>query len=374
MTETHKFTCSNGALTTADHLYLDLAADELPKDPDVIADFIFARLLTFVERSKLVGVYKGLQILEVKACDLDRWLTSGLLLARILKTFGKLPVGSQGPYFPWFVENQHRIFPPDPSLVERDDSMESLFGPARFLLELSDRLKDVKDLQPCSKRNCFILSALVIQLGHPPPGTAGPYYDFGFCACLDESEEETLGVVYQRSLLGHEYSPQQLYWQDMPESSINHARFTQFWRAFESGNLIGFMESNGFPQETMKIRHLETYLTGPEEVQNLPIWDLLTFLKSGDAERPSDEVFITFGFVRCAGDLRFIGRLKRLYSSLLACVNILELQEAQTGGRLLEFAQRYLDVDLDLANILRSCSAMVSVLLPDESCNEDSGR
>jgi hypothetical protein len=212
MTEAHKFTCSNGALTTADYLFLDLAADELPKDPDVIADFGFARLLTFDEQSKLLGLYKGLEILEVEACDLHEWRTSGPLVAHILEAFGRLPAESQGAYFPWFVENKHRIFPPDSSSVEGGDNMNSFFKPARFLLEPSDRLKDVKDIQPCSKRNCFMLAALVIQLGHPPPGTVGPYYDFGFCACLDESEEEALGIVYQRSLLGHEYSPQQLYW------------------------------------------------------------------------------------------------------------------------------------------------------------------
>jgi hypothetical protein len=367
MTESHKFICSNGTLTTADRLFLDLAGDELPKDPDVIAHFGFASLLTFVEQSKLLGLYKGLEILEVKACDLDRWLTSGLLVERILETFGKLPVGSQGPYFLWFIENQHRIFPPDSSSVEGYDSMDSLFGPARFLLEPSDRLKDLKDLQPCSKRNCFMLASLVIQLWHPPPGTEGPYQDSGFCACLDESEEETLGVVYQRSLLGHEYSPQQLYWQDMPESSINPARFTQFWQAFESGNLIKFMESSGFSQETMRIRHLATYLTGSTEVQNLPGWDLLTFLKRGDAAHPPDTIFTSFGFYRCGADPRIVGRLKRLYTSLLACVDILELQEAQTSGRLLEFAQRYVDVDSNLAMILRSCLTTVQVLILEES-------
>jgi hypothetical protein len=99
-------------------------------------------------------------------------------------------------------------------------------------------------------------------------------------------------------------------------------------------------------------------------VQNLPVWDLLTFLKCGDAAHPPDSIFTSFGFYRCGADPRIVGRLKGLYSSLLACVDILELQEAQASGRLLEFAQRYVDVDSSLAMILRSCLTTVSVLVP----------
>jgi len=355
MTESHKLTCSNGPVTTAHYLYLDCTADEIPKDLDVIEDFGFSQLLSFTEQSKLLGLYKGLQILDVESSELHEWRRSGLLAEHIHGAFEKLPVESRGEYFPWFVENQHRIFPSAHASAEQDDSPERLFGPARFLLEPSDRLKHMKDLQPCSKRKCFMLAALVIQLMHPPPGAVGPYYDFGFCACLDESEEQILGVAYQRVIIGLEHSPQQIYWGQIPTSSSHPARFREFWQAFESRSPLRFFARNGIPLKTMKIRHLETYLNGSEEVQNLPIWDLLTFLKSGDAERPSDEVFIVFGFVRCAGDLRIIGRLKQLYASLLACVDILELQEAQIGGQLLEFAQRYLSVDWDLAEILKSC-------------------
>ena len=355
MTETHKFKCSNGALTSADHLYLDCAAGEIPEDPDVLEDFGFSKLPSFIDQFKLLGVYKGLQILDIESKELHEWQRSGLLAERIHEAFEKLPVESRGGYFPWFVENQHRIFPSAHASAEQDDSTERLFGPARFLLEPSDRLKHMKDLQPCSKRKCFMLAALVIQLMHPPPGPVGPYYDFGFCACLDESEEQTLGVAYQRVIVGLEHSPEQILWGQIPTSSSHSARFREFWQAFESRSLLQFFARNGIPLETMKIRHLETYLNGSEEVQNLPIWDLLTFLKSGDAARPSDEVFIIFGFVRCAGDLRIIDRLKQLYASLLACADILELQEAQIGGQLLEFAQRYLSVDSDLAEILKSC-------------------
>lgn len=365
MTESHKLTCSNGPITTADHLYLDCAANEIPKDPDVIEDFGFSHLLSFRDQSKLLGVYKGLQYLEVESSELDEWRRSGLLFEHILKTFEKLPVESRGGYFPWFVKNQHRIFPSALASADQDDISEAFCDPARYLLEPFDRLKHLEDLQPCSKRNCFMLAALVRQLGYPPPGTAGPYRDFGFCACLDESEEQTLGVAYQRAIVGVEYDPKQIYWDEIPASCSHSARFTEFWQAFENQNLIQFLERSGFPQEMMKIRHLETYLNGSEEVQNLPVWDLLTFTKSGDAERPSDEVFIKFGFVRCAGDPRIIGRLKRLYTSLLARVDILELQEAQTGGRLLAFAQESLEVDADLAEILRSCLTTVSVLLPN---------
>jgi hypothetical protein len=105
-------------------------------------------------------------------------------------------------------------------------------------------------------------------------------------------------------------------------------------------------------QQRSPIRHLETYLNAPNETRHLLIWMLLTFLKSGDAECPPDEIFVPFGFVRCA-DPRVRSRLKQLYASILALADAIALQEAQATGRLLQFAERYVEVSPDLAEILK---------------------
>jgi hypothetical protein len=354
MSPTHKFKCSNGALTIADYLMSDCICDEIPKDPDVLTDFGFQRLLTFPDQSKLLGLYKGLIYLDVQAEELHEWRISGRLADRIIKTFERIPPRSRGGYFPWFIENRHLIFPPVPKLhaVTDNDISEHYYKPAKFLLEPRDRLKHVKSLEPSTKRNCFMFAALIIQWQHPSPELPGPYYDFGFCACRNEAEESILGVLYQRLIIGDTLQPQRLYWGDMPTSDAYATRFSGFCQAFETQHLIQFMDNNGMKQQRSSIRHLETYLNAPKETRHLPVWTLLTFLKSGDAECPPTEIFVPFGFVRCA-DTRVRSRLKQLYASILELADAIVLQEAQATGRLLQFAEQYVEISPDLAEILR---------------------
>jgi hypothetical protein len=354
MSPTHKFTCSNGALTTADYLMSDCIGDEIPKDPDVLTDFGFQRLLTFPDRSKLLGLYKGLMYLDVQAEELHEWRISGRLADRIIETFERIPPRSRGGYFPWFIENRHLIFPPIPQIhaVTDNDISEHYYKPAKFLLEPRDRLKHVESLEPSAKRDCFMFAALIIQSQHPSPELPGPYYDFGFCACRNEADESILGVLYQRLIIGDTHQPQRLYWGDMPTSDAYAARFSDFCQAFENQDLIQFMDNNGMKQQRSSIRHLETYLNAPKETRHLPVWMLLTFLKSGDAECPPTETFVPFGFVRCA-DPRVRSRLKQLYASILALADAIALQEAQATGRLLQFAEQYVEISPDLAEILK---------------------
>jgi hypothetical protein len=230
MGPTHKFKCSNGALTTADYLMSDCIGDEIPKDPDVLTDFGFQRLLTFPDRSKLLGLYKDLTYLDVEAEELHEWQISGRLADRIIETFERVPPGSRGRYFLWFVENRHLIFPPVPKThaVTDNDISEHYYKPAKFLLEPTDRLKPVQSLEPSTKRNCFMFAALIIQSQHPSPELPGPYYDFGFCACMNEADEQILGVLYQRLIIDDMQQLQRLYWGDTPTSDAYAARFSDF--------------------------------------------------------------------------------------------------------------------------------------------------
>lgn len=351
MSPTHKAICSNGALTTADYLMMDCVADEIPEDPDVLRDFGFEHILAFNERSKLLGLYKGLMYLEVRSEELHSWQVSGSLANQIIEIFERRPVESRGGYFPWFVKNRNSIFPSTPPSLTEDDMLEQLSRSAKFLLQPSDRFQPVKDLQPDYKRSCFMFAALVVQSQHPPPELVGPYYDFGFRACMSGAEEKALGVLYQQLIIGDIHHPRQLYWGDMPNLPVYVDRFSQFCQAFAKGTLIQLMEDNGLKEQMLSIRHLEMYLDGSTEIRNLPVWDLLTFLKTGDAELPPDEIFIPFKFIRCI-DLRVKIRLKHFYTSLLALVDILQLQEAQAAGRLLEFAKQHMEVGPDLAEIL----------------------
>ncbi|SMR61076.1 unnamed protein product [Zymoseptoria tritici ST99CH_1E4] len=350
MTATHKFICSNGALTTADYLMLDCAADKIPKDPDVLRDFGFARLLSSPERSKLLGLYQGLQMLDIRADELHNWQLSGMLADQIIEAFEKIPVKSRGDYFPWFIENKHLIFPASSPAID-NDAFERMCRPAKFMLGPIDCLRAVSELQPVSKRAAFIFAALTMQLTYPPPEFEGPYHDFGFCSCQNESEEEALGILYQRLLFGDNDRLGGLYWGEIQVSSSIIERFSQFYKAFENEALVQLMDDHGLKRQRLHLRHLETYLSGSTKVQCLSVWKLLTFLKTGDAEVPPREVFVDFRFFRCTNPL-VRGRLKRLYSCLLAQADILQLEQARATGRLLEFVEQYAEIDADMKKIL----------------------
>lgn len=298
----HKFIYSNGALTTADYLMSDCISNKIPKDLDVLADFGFQRLLTFLDQSKLLRLYKGLMYLDVQAEELHKQRISRRLADRIIETFERLLPRSRRGYFLQFVENRPLIFPPVLQIyvVTDNNILEHYYKLAKFLLEPRDRLKPIKSLEPSTKRDCFIFAALIIQSQHPSPELYSPYYDFGFCTCRNEAEESTLRVLYQQLIVGDIYQLQRQYQGDMPTSDTYAARFSDFCQAFENQDLIQFIDNNRIKQQRSLIRHLETYLNAPKETRHSPVQKLLTFLKSGDVECPPTEIFVSFGFVRYA--------------------------------------------------------------------------
>lgn len=78
---------------------------------------------------------------------------------------------TQGKYYPWFLNNTH-VLDADAPPVARDiemDRWEAAVAEARKQLPASDRTKQIADLHPVAKRNCFIMFALALQGAHPPP-------------------------------------------------------------------------------------------------------------------------------------------------------------------------------------------------------------
>lgn len=60
MSAQHRFTCSDGALTSADYLERAVFLDKIPDDPQTIDDYGFSRCETWNQKSHLLGLYKGL--------------------------------------------------------------------------------------------------------------------------------------------------------------------------------------------------------------------------------------------------------------------------------------------------------------------------
>src|SRR6266496_334317 len=106
----HKFMCAiRRPLNSADYLYLALLEDVWPDDPQTLDDFGFRGLHSGADRSKLLGLFKGLELLEIPSQEVHQWQSERTLEENIIRVFSQLPESSRGGYFPWFLQNRHRL-------------------------------------------------------------------------------------------------------------------------------------------------------------------------------------------------------------------------------------------------------------------------
>lgn len=96
----HNFQCSRRPLTTADYLFKSLVEDRLPKEEEVLKDFGFNRLPSFVDKCKLFELYQGLRLNEIGPEEVHKWHVEGTLVANIKYFYYKIPETHRGGYFP----------------------------------------------------------------------------------------------------------------------------------------------------------------------------------------------------------------------------------------------------------------------------------
>jgi hypothetical protein len=99
----HVFTCTKRPLTSADYLYRNIGQDTIPEEEDVLEDFGFNHLTSFADRSKLLGLYKGLYLSdEIPVEDIHKWQVEGSLVANIKRYFYQILETHRGGYFHGF--------------------------------------------------------------------------------------------------------------------------------------------------------------------------------------------------------------------------------------------------------------------------------
>ncbi|KDR84132.1 hypothetical protein GALMADRAFT_236809 [Galerina marginata CBS 339.88] len=96
-------------ITTADWLYRAAKDDLTPSDEQTRRDYGFARALTNLDESTLLGTYQGLFLLGVDPRTLDEWRSSGTLVRNTISKFKTRAPDRRGAYFPWFLDN-HWLF------------------------------------------------------------------------------------------------------------------------------------------------------------------------------------------------------------------------------------------------------------------------
>ena len=229
----------------------------------------------------------------------------------------------------------------------------TFYDKARPHLDIEDRNKTAKDLLPEAKRLSYILLAEILLQVNPNPFEVN-WYSFGFVTCRGQQEEGILLSLYQLSLTESDGS----YFYEFYNSRRNITEpvtFTQFWKAYEAGQLIQLMDSRGLEDLRSKLPLLEGFLSVPPHGRRPSIWDLKQFLEINNPmeQPPLPSVKNEYGFVNCR-TLEETCILMEVYRKVLQTVNPLKLHRACVAGDLFQFAKTYVPMEEQWRPLLRN--------------------
>lgn len=141
-TSFHKFSCNRRPITTADLLEKDCYWDFLPEDPQVREDYGFQRCRNRSEATNLFGLYIGIiKYHNISSEELHHWRTEGILVDKIVEVFSKIPEGSRGGYYPWFLRNRYILESEQKVMHDVDDVakyIQERYDEARAYLDPAD--------------------------------------------------------------------------------------------------------------------------------------------------------------------------------------------------------------------------------------------
>ena len=134
------------------------------------------------------------------------------------------------------------------------------------------------------------------------------------------------------------------------------ATFDEFWHAFRDGKLIELMDNHGLRGERRSFPQLEAFFAD-RSCCHRPVWRLCHFLafevSSIDIPSLALKGAQNFGFSPDLG-VRTSLELRALYKRLLSNRDPLELDDARSQGRLLDYAKSVMqNVDVGVAKVLR---------------------
>ncbi|KNG83331.1 hypothetical protein ANOM_008385 [Aspergillus nomiae NRRL 13137] len=349
----HLFTCTKRPLTSADFLYRNIEKDRLPEEEEVCSDFGFNYFDSFADKSKLLGLYKGLWLAEIPVEDINKWQVEGSLVANIKEHFYQIPERYRGGYFPWFLEHTQCLDKPITEEEAAQRTVATFFDKARSYLDKEDQYKHYKQLEPEAKRDCFYMLAQTLHMANPDPIETN-WFNFGFCTCDDEYKERSLGGLYQRLLVGDK-----LY-DDVPTrmprmKDVQTATFTEFWKAYELGTMIQLMDSKGLGRARFQFPFLEEFFSSPPCGPHLSVWSLKQFLAINNPAEfpPIPAISVDYGFGNCETFTETC-TLMEIYRRLLGDASPLDLHGACIAGKLFEFAERFHKMDQSHRRLMKN--------------------
>ncbi|KAK0666022.1 hypothetical protein QBC41DRAFT_157052 [Cercophora samala] len=357
----HLRKCWARAITTADTLFEDCMGDVMPKDQQVRDDFGFSRCRTRTEESHLLGLYRGFILgVDIDSPSLHAWRVNGVLVEKIVDFFTRLPERSRGGYFQWFACNKYVLDPSSPiadSDRDVDNAMQSLES-ARAYLDPEDRQTPYQLFNPFAKQYSYLFYAFTLNLSRPNPNWSNLdlWYDFGYCTCTSEWEENLLCNDYVR-LLGGSHKARRDRHISLGIPDIQTSRmpitepctFSDFWRAWESRSLPQlFAKQNVAPfsqtwTSTRITDNLRRFLAWPADQPRPSVWRLMHFLALDDnvnlREFPEVQAAAReYGFTAKL-NARTKLELSSFYRKLTGGGHELEVHAAKQQGGLLKYAE-----------------------------------
>lgn len=206
---------------------------------------------------------------------------------------------------------------------------------------------DPKYFKPAAKRQAYVLLAECLHSAHPGP-TEENWANFGFCTCRNRYEENNLGGLYAKLLLGDKvYEDIRKYTLNfLVNKKLRAASFKEFWLAYERGSLIQLMDSCGLQRDRQELPWLEAYLSVPPLGPQTSVWSLRQFVEIDDPSTypPIPAVGVDYGFMNCK-TFEETCILMQIYKRLPSKANPLDLHQACLRGHLFEFAGLFHKMD-----------------------------
>ena len=126
-------------------------------------------LYSIEDQSNLLGLYRGLMLLNVPAKELHTWQVQLFLVENTVRIFEMIPVKTRGRYYPWFLKNKSILDGLQTSQQAKVDMLSSYFDEAWLYLASEERAKKPGELSPEAKNECFLILAMATHAARPAP-------------------------------------------------------------------------------------------------------------------------------------------------------------------------------------------------------------
>ncbi|KAF8348568.1 hypothetical protein F5887DRAFT_591403 [Amanita rubescens] len=318
----HIFDCKpHDQINTAYYLARAVYRDLIPEHPQTCKDYGFDRAITPEQKTMLFGLYVGLIIYnDIPPKTVHNWRVRGVLVDEIKNVFYKLPEGSRGAYFPWFLQNEHIVALAGQPVTEKTMHHAvdaALLRAWRFTggseKDSAEEIKAAIERKPVKEKNCHHLYNLLLSKWHPSPSLE-LWVDFGFASCRVQQEEMGLGGLYQRL--------------------IHMCTFKEFYDAYRTHRLPHLFDSKG-----LQVNNRVQFRDLLQSKLTKSVWYLKQALAHEDFSKEESEmlpaVLVDYGFANCrnASEKR---RLKKVYKDFFNSPNgdPLALHEAAIKGNI----------------------------------------